>query len=169
MTQTDKTKAPTQTDEIKTYLEKNGLGTSCNEALKKYEAEMGKKVAYSAFRRVYIMFTDGVNIKQTERQTAIGYETEIRQSKSGISYLVWKSIPENERITTNTSCVGARVLVADWGENSAEYEILKTHRKGEPQWPDSDGVTLLEISTDNKRYMEVQSVRLKVPSKKIAK
>lgn len=148
----------TQTEKIKKFIEQNGLGTSCNDCLKRFEVQTGLKVTYANFRRVYITFNEGKNILQVEPMQDPRFKTIEIQTKHGLPDIEWENVPLEE--TPTTEHIGKPVLVASLSLQKSNYFLLAVHSKGDKFWPTHNGFTVLEESTGYKRCFTAQSVRL---------
>lgn len=148
----------TQTEKIKEFLNsKMSSFAGVNEALKAYNKESSEPATYAAFRRVYLMYEDGVcnHVSRTEG----GYENEIEIKKSakGTPYPAWRKIEVSEKPTPLHK--GHAVLLCGF-DAPIKGTIQKYHNQGDPQWPDSDGFTVVENGTNKTRYVTKESIKL---------
>lgn len=148
----------TQTEKIKKFIEQNGLGTSCNDCMKRFEVQTGLKVTYANFRRTYITFNEGKNILQVGPTADPRFKMIEFEGKHGLPNLKWESIPLDE--TPTAEHIGKPVLIASPCLQKTNYTLLKVHNMGDKFWPTSAGFTVLEESTGYERCFIAESVRL---------
>lgn len=148
----------TQTEHIKNYLTKNGLGQGCNDSLKRFQLETGQVVTYANFRRVFITFNEGANILQTGPLEDPRFKTIEHKDKHGFPFLTWESIPADEK--PSHLHIGREVLICDLTLQPTTYTIIAFHNQGDKFWKEYAGFSVLEKSTGYTRCFHADSVRL---------
>lgn len=150
----------TRADKIRKFLKDNGMFSGCNEACKQFIEQTGIKIHYSEMHRIHKRYepTDDGDVvaKPGAERVKESFKTQQRKDRFAIEYEVWDNVPE-QHIPRKTH-IGSPIWVAGFPKRE-KMLLVEVHEKGDPQWPHSDGCTVLDNS-GKKRYFELETCRL---------